>query len=349
MQKPLLITLLALLISMNINAQDIHFSQFYASPLNLNPAMTGVMNCTDRLTMSYRNQWASVLKSNAFNTFTASYDRKNTVGRYDYWGFGFNFWGDRAGELSFATLSPQISGSYSKRMGGDRKSAHYLSFGVMGGASNRSLNFLKAKWGLQAKDGQWIANAPSQENEANFDSSFWFGELGAGLLWFSVFDEETSFYIGGAYSHITRPNQSFLLEGVDVPLYSKITAHAGGDFPVNDQVSLVPGIVTFFQGPSFQVNGGTSLRLWLDKSRWSKQAIQFGLWARISNHWQKALETDAIILSTRLDYNQFTIGFSYDLNVSSLTPASNYNGAVEFSLGYLICGPERRGVYCPTF
>ena len=40
---------------------------------------------------------------------------------------------------------------------------------------------------------------------------------------------------------------------------------------------------------------------------------------------------------------------SYDLNISSLTPASNYNGAVEFSLGYLICGPERRGVYCPTF
>ena len=83
MQKPLLITLLALLVSLNINAQDIHFSQFYASPLNLNPAMTGVMNCTDRLTLSYRNQWASVLKSNAFNTFTASYDRKNTVGRYD--------------------------------------------------------------------------------------------------------------------------------------------------------------------------------------------------------------------------------------------------------------------------
>lgn len=129
MQKHLLVILSFLLSSFALQAQDIHFSQFYASPLNLNPAMTGVMNCTDRLTMSYRNQWASVLKSNAFNTFTASYDRKNTVGRYDYWGFGFNFWGDRAGELSFATISPQISGSYSKRLGGSRKSAHYLSFG----------------------------------------------------------------------------------------------------------------------------------------------------------------------------------------------------------------------------
>ena len=79
------------------------------------------------------------------------------------------------------------------------------------------------------------------------------------------------------------------------------------------------------------------------------QAIQFGLWARISNHWQKALETDALILSTRLDYNQFSVGFSYDLNISSLRPASNGNGAFEIALNYLICGPGRRGVYCPTF
>lgn len=349
MRKSLLFILFVSFAAISMRAQDIHFSQFYASPLNLNPALTGVMNCTDRLTLVYRNQWASVLKSNAFNTVGVSYDRKNTVGRNDYWGFGFNLWGDRAGELNFATVSPQIAASYSKKMGGSRKSAHYLSFGVEGGASNRSVNFQLAKWGLQAKDGTWNGNAPSQENEANFDKSFWFGELSAGLLWFSTFDEDNSFYVGGAFSHITKPNQSFLIEGVDVPLYSKITAHAGGDFAVSDQLSLVPGLVTFFQGPSFQVNGGTSLRIWLDKSRWSRQAIQFGIWARISNHWQKALETDAIILSTRLDYNQFTVGFSYDLNVSTLTPASNYNGAVEFSLGYLICGPERRGVYCPTF
>ncbi|MBK9025576.1 MAG: PorP/SprF family type IX secretion system membrane protein [Saprospiraceae bacterium] len=349
MQKSLLLVILMTCAALVTRAQDIHFSQFYASPLNLNPALTGVMNCTDRLTMVYRNQWASVLKSNAFNTIGVSYDRKNTVGRNDYWGFGVNLWADRAGELNFATVSPQIAASYSKKMGGSRKSAHYLSFGVEGGASNRSIDFSLAKWGLQGKDGVHHPDFPSNENEANFDKSFWFGELSAGLLWFSTFDEDNSFYVGGAFSHITKPNQSFLVDGPDVPLYGKITAHAGGDFAITDQLSLVPGVVTYFQGPSFQLNAGTSLRVWLDKSRWSRQDIQFGIWTRISNHWQKALDADAIILSTRLDYNQFTIGFSYDLNISSLTPASNYNGAVEFSLGYLICGPERRGVYCPTF
>ena len=73
----------------------------------------------------------------------------------------------------------------------------------MGGASNRSIDFLRAKWGLQAKDGTWIANAPSQENEGNFNNSFWFGELGAGLLWFSVFDEESSFYFLHSYYFVS--------------------------------------------------------------------------------------------------------------------------------------------------
>ena len=52
------------------HAQDIHFSQFYQSPLNLNPAMTGVMNCNHRLVANYRNQWASILKKNAYNTIS---------------------------------------------------------------------------------------------------------------------------------------------------------------------------------------------------------------------------------------------------------------------------------------
>jgi len=60
-----------------VQAQDIHFSQFYMSPLNLNPALTGVMNSQVRVVGNYRNQWASVLKSNAFSTYSASYDQVN--------------------------------------------------------------------------------------------------------------------------------------------------------------------------------------------------------------------------------------------------------------------------------
>ena len=71
--KQLLIIILAVIGSFSLSAQDIHFSQFYSSPLNLNPALTGVMNSSVRLVGNYRNQWASVLKNNAFSTYSVSY------------------------------------------------------------------------------------------------------------------------------------------------------------------------------------------------------------------------------------------------------------------------------------
>ncbi|MCB0641172.1 MAG: PorP/SprF family type IX secretion system membrane protein, partial [Phaeodactylibacter sp.] len=147
--KLLLTSCLVAISAISLSAQDIHFSQFYLSPLNLNPAMTGVMNCNIRLAANYRNQWASVLKSFAYNTYSFSYDQRIPVGRYDYFGIGGTFWGDKAGEAEFATQTGKLSLSYSKRMGGDRKSAHYLVFGAEGGVAQRRLDFLKPRWGTQ--------------------------------------------------------------------------------------------------------------------------------------------------------------------------------------------------------
>ena len=76
------------LVVFNLSSQDIHFSQFYMSPLNLNPAMTGVMNGNVRLTGNYRNQWASVLRDKSFRTYSVSYDQRFAVGRNDFFGVG---------------------------------------------------------------------------------------------------------------------------------------------------------------------------------------------------------------------------------------------------------------------
>ena len=95
--------------AVSVKAQDIHFSQFYLSPLNLNPAMTGAMDCNIRLVANYRNQWGSVLGANAYNTYSVSYDQKVPVGRYDYVGFGATFWNDVAGEVDFSTLTANVT------------------------------------------------------------------------------------------------------------------------------------------------------------------------------------------------------------------------------------------------
>ncbi len=335
--------------TLGLNAQDIHFSQFYMSPLNLNPALTGVMNCNIRVAANYRNQWASVLKSNAYNTYSVSYDQRIPVGRYDFFGVGGTFWGDKAGEAEFATVTGKLSASYSKRMGGGRNEAHYLVIGAEGGVAQRSLDFLKLRWGSQHDGlGGFDEMAGSGELDLNNDN-FIFADLAAGLLWFSVFDANNSFYIGGSFHHLNRANQSFYDNAEDF-LYSRFTVHAGGEFEISRRVGLVPGIIAMFQGPSFQLNSGTSLKFNLGSGRvGSQQAFHLGTWVRISNRIESGVLTDAVILQTRFDYNQFSLGFSYDVNVSALKPASNNNGAFEFALIYKFCGDLSRGVYCPNW
>jgi len=334
-----------MLAAVAVQAQDIHFSQFYQSPLNLNPAMTGVMNCNHRIVANYRNQWSSILKNNAYNTYSASYDQKIPVGRYDYFGVGGTFWGDKAGASEFATLQGRLSGSYAKKMGGYRKKAHYLVLGADLGVSQRSINSANLQWPSQNNgNGQFDPNISPEPID---DPNFAFVDLSAGALWFSVFNEYNNFYFGGSFSHLNRANQSF--DNANIPLYSKFTFHAGGEFMTAQKFGFVPGLVTFFQGPSWQVNAGNSFKFLLGNSRRYNQAFQIGAWARLANKLSDGKLMDALILSTRFDYEQFTIGFSYDINTSSLYTASNGNGAFEFSLVYKICGPERRGVYCPNF
>ncbi len=349
---PAFILGLVMLISSVAEAQDIHFSQFYLSPLNLNPAMTGVMNCNHRLVANFRNQWASVLRSNAYNTYSASYDQRIPIARYDYLGVGGTLWGDRAGQTKFSTLQGRLSASYSKKMGGDRDRSHYLVVGADVGLTQRSIDYSAAQWGLQNNNGVFDGGLASGETNLNRDN-FLFADVAAGLLWFTVFDEDNNFYVGGAYSHLNRANQSFDKSKFQ-PLWSKFTIHAGGEFMLNRTVGIVPGIVGFIQGPSFQLNPGAALKFILSsRSSFDYQAFQAGVWARIANRYiektKSGLLMDALILSTRFDYNQFSVGFSYDLNVSTLTAASNYNGGFEFALVYKICNPDNRGIYCPNF
>ena len=165
------------------------------SPTLLNPAMVGVMNCNGRLTANYRNQWGSVLKEKAFSTYAATYDMAIPVGRSDFFGGGLTLWGDKAGSLDFSTTQAKLSLSYSKRMGGYREQSHYLVVGAEGGVAQRSIDFLNARYGTQHNgEGKFDPNLTSYEDFGS--NNFIFGDVGAGLLWFSNFDQNNSFHIG---------------------------------------------------------------------------------------------------------------------------------------------------------
>lgn len=332
--------------SMSTQAQDIHFSQFYMSPLNLNPAMTGVMNCKTRFTANYRNQWAAILKANAYNTYSASYDQKVPVGREDYFGIGGTLWGDVAGESRFGTTQGKLSLSYSKKMAGYRKKASYLVIGVDGGITQRRISRDDLRWPIQITTDGFRPDIDPMESTFT-DTDFLYADLAAGLLWFSVIDQNTNWYVGAAIHHLNQPDVSFL--GSVESLYSRMTVHGGAQFELQPKMSLLPYVVYMAQGKHREFNGGASVRFALGPSRLTNQSWQIGAWYRVGTKFEDGLHSDAVILTSRFDYENFGIGFSYDINVSKLRSAATGNGAFEFSLQYLICGPENRGVYCPRF
>lgn len=355
------------LVFVNLNSQDIHFSQFYMSPLNLNPAMTGVMNGNLRLTGNYRNQWASVLRDKSFRTYSVSYDQRVAVGRNDFFGVGGTVWGDKAGDAGFATQTGKLSFSYSKKIAGYRDKASYVVVGAEGGAAQRSIDFLNLRWGTQ-HNGSGGFDPTLNSNETSFGkTNFVFADLAAGLLLFNVVNRNTNYYIGGAYHHLNRPNQAFSgsdISGVFVRntdlIFTRITVHAGGEFPIAPNLGALPGIIYMKQGPAFQINGGNSFRFTLNDNPGEYQAFQVGVWARIASREDVSTAgtpgassggvlMDAAILSARFDFNDISLGFSYDVNVSPLRAASNGQGAFEFSLQYKILGNTKKSVYCPDF
>src|SRR5437773_12412710 len=92
-------SLLAIILCISsLFAQDFHFSQFYNSPLTLNPALTGKMDGVFRLAVNYRNQWFTLTNTQtAYATYAGSFDAPINFGK-NALGLGLVVVNDRAGE-----------------------------------------------------------------------------------------------------------------------------------------------------------------------------------------------------------------------------------------------------------
>src|SRR5438046_3849554 len=71
-RKTLLISLV--IVGISVHAQDPSFSQFFSSPLNVNPALTGNINADWRAISNFRDQWIG--PASPYATGTIAYDRK---------------------------------------------------------------------------------------------------------------------------------------------------------------------------------------------------------------------------------------------------------------------------------
>lgn len=335
MRKLILYCCLFFLLSTTATAQDPHFSQFFSSPLTLNPALTGKFSGDYRISGNYRNQWPTI--NNAFTTATASADfhiLQNKIASNDTWGLGFVGYNDNSSNGAVKFNYASLSTAYHKGL--DEEGIHSLGAGFQVTYANMLINTAQLKFEDQLTSSGFTGVSSEVFNSSTLKSSY--VDVNAGILYNGSTSDRNNFYFGVSMYHINRPRQDFT--GAQYILNPRTTFHGGGYFPLGPNSTLHVSALQMFQGGASETMLGGAIQLSATPDAAKPTSFYFGSWMRFN---------DAIIPYLGLEFDDFRLGLSYDYNSSSLKTASQNRGGIEISLIYIHRPSTDRPVNCPKF
>ncbi len=342
MKKIISLILFSVLCTYAVQAQDIHFSQFYESGIMRNPALTGIFSGDYKAGVNYRTQWSNI--SVPFQTMFATAETRIAVNREvgDYISFGVAATYDKAGSISFNSMQVYPAINYNKAMADGRRS--YLSVGFTGGYIQRSFDMSKATFSTQFVNGEYNQLAASGENMRNVTLQAY--DLGAGISFNSTIGaaKNVNYYIGAAGYHVAKPKQTFAGDNDILRMDMKLTGNLGVRATFNNNFGLTVHANYTTQGPYTEIIGGGLVSWQTNAEASSVFALYAGAFIRYK---------DAVIPTVKVDYNQYSLTMSYDFNTSSLKPATSGNAGYEISLfvrgKYKHVTQNGRQVQCPRF
>ena len=248
-----------LTISFCVKAQDPHFSQFFSSPMTLNPALTGKFDGTLRVAGNYRNQWPAF--NNVYTTSTLSLDfaiLKNKLPDYDTWGIGILALNDKAGGGILTNTYVGLSTSYHKAL--DEDGFQQIGIGFQGTYGQKRLDNTKLNFADMLTPFGFTGITADIFNSDHLNINYL--DLNAGLIYTASTNEYNNFYIGASMYHINRPKESF--KGGTWNISPRTTINAGGYFPVSDILTLHTSGIYQIQNQSTETVIGAALSTPLD-------------------------------------------------------------------------------------
>ncbi len=319
------------------NAQDPNFSQFFASPMTLNPALTGKFDGEFRFASNYRNQWPTI--SNAFVTMTASLDMgimKNKLPEYDQFGVGVMAYSDKAGDGALNSTYYALSLAYHKGL--DENGYHQIGAGFQGTYMNKRLNPSKLTFPDQLTP--FGFTGVTQESFAGNSINLNYFDLNAGVMYNGSTNGYNNFYVGASMYHLNRPKESFQNE--EFVLNTRTTLQAGARIPVGTYNAVHVAANHSMQAKAHNTMLGGAFSLNVNNDEENPTNFYIGSWYRFK---------DAVIPYVGLEFGEWHLGASYDVNTSALKTASNSRGGVEISLIYIkkYTDPNMRKLNCPKF
>ena len=316
--KRIFILLSFAFIGFSLTAQDVHFSQFYASPLTLNPALTGKFNGLYRVSAIYRDQWRNVQeqKANTFMTPSVSLDfslLKNKL-KNSALGVGAVITYDKVG--SFQTIDAGLSLAY--HLGLDKKGLYHLALGFQGMYSNRKIN---PDFTFEE---ELLVN-PTFIDDGNIDTE---GHHLFGLTPGLIFDaklgklKKSAIYAGYSLNMNLTPkedifltNSSYVVSGLPM----RHVVHAGAEFNVK-KFLVIPGVLYQTTDNTDELNFGVTAGYKLIEAPKKNTKLFVGLWYRTNTG--NAFTSGAFIPKLGVDFENFRISGAYDIGHGAMSSDS---------------------------
>ncbi|MDN4165263.1 type IX secretion system membrane protein PorP/SprF [Cytophagales bacterium LB-30] len=317
MKSFILFILVSLALSVALKAQDPQFSQYYASPLYLNPAFAGSTEM-HRVALNNRLQWPNLPQT--YTTYALSYDYNMA---HLNSGFGLLLTTDKAGSSSLRNTNAGFLYAYKIHLNNKWVITPGLNFSY----THRDIDYSKLLFPDQiSSDGSGVLPVSPGGSGANRIEKVQYFDFGTGLL---VYNRAAWF--GGSLHHIPQPNTSFLGGNDRLPM--KLTVHGGVKIPLyygpqklSRMSSISPSFIYKTQGEFDQLDVGMNF---------TYDPIMAGLWYRglpIRQTVDDQFSRDAVTFIMGLNFKDLQMGYSYDITVSRL--GANSGGAHEISLIY---------------
>lgn len=313
-----------------LQAQDLHYSQFYLNPTHMSPALTGIFRGDLRAAGSYRSQWKSVPVS--YQTFSGTVDWKTLKRDANLLSLGFQVQHDGAGDAALTWTQIGAMASVAHALG----EHHALSAGAGLAFAQRSFDLSKLKFKNQWSGDLFDAALPTGEN---FDKNSGFAPtLSAGINWhYEPGDSRTRLDAGIGGFHLNQPNLNFR-DDADRRLPVRLALVLNGAYQMGEFTDAVAFGAGQQMGEAREIVLGGGLRRVLSEYA----AVQFTLATRLG---------DALIPAFQVEWQNWVAGLSYDWNTSDFEIATNKRGGFEIAVVYrtLPVLPVKSFKSCPIF
>tara|TARA_R110002050_G_scaffold204327_2_gene339723 strand:- start:29734 stop:30744 length:1011 start_codon:yes stop_codon:yes gene_type:complete len=320
------------MISVGMLAQSTEpiMTQFYNSPLQINPANAGLFAGRARVISNFKRQWESIGEPFQTLSFSGDFQVARDVTGGDFFGMGIDINQDKAGVSQLSNLSANVSVSFTKAL--DSRKSHFVSVGFQGGYGQRSLSTANINWGSQWT--RYGFNSAITSPDQALDGAASYFDLGGGVNYFySRTDNTVKLYIGAAGYHLTQPTISFLGNENEV-IARKFNINGGlrYQFGHSANFSVYPNFIYSWQGPSSVFIYGTDVEYRIDdgsRSTGTKKYTSFAV-----GMYHKVSKTLSPVV--KLHKAGFSLYISYDFEIGNITRVTNGQGGIEVGLKYRV-------------